>query len=52
MAALLYEQFVRSIDPEIELHPAWIGNVSALKIEKLLKEYSIPYLYALRNGRE
>lgn len=38
------------LNPEIEQHVAWVGNVSALKIEKHLKQYSIPYLYVLRAG--
>jgi hypothetical protein len=50
MSALLQKQFIGSLFPEIEQHAAWVGNVSALQIEKVLKQYSTPYLYALRAG--
>lgn len=50
MSVQLEEISVLSLNPEIEQHPAWVGKVSALNIEKLLKQYSIPYLYVLRAG--
>lgn len=50
MSTLLQEQVKRFATPEIEQHPAWIGNVSALVVEKRLRQFSIPFLYALRKG--
>ena len=50
MFTLFQDQSIGTLTPEIEKHPAWIGNVSALKIERILKNFSIPYLYALRAG--
>lgn len=34
----------------IEQHPAWIGTISGLKAEKLLRGHTTPYLYLLRSG--
>lgn len=49
--SLLAEKFViGSTSPGIEQHPAFIGNVSALIVEKRLRQFSIPYLYVLRTG--
>ncbi len=50
MSALLQQQSIETVLPEIEQHPAWVGNVSALIIEKFLKEFSTPYLFVLRAG--
>jgi hypothetical protein len=38
------------IKEEIENHPAWLGNISGIKAEKLLSEWKKPYLYVLRAG--
>lgn len=48
--SILLEELNVTLNPEIEQHPAWVGNVSALKVEKHLKQFSIPYLYVLRAG--
>lgn len=50
MSIQLEELNFLHMSPEIEQHPAWVGNISALNIEKLLKQYSIPYLYVIRAG--
>lgn len=50
MSALLEEQLIGSITPDIEQHVAWVGNVPALVVEKHLRQFSIPYLYVLRAG--
>jgi len=42
-------QHLLSILP-IELHPAWLGAISGLKAEKLLRGQKTPYLYLLRAG--
>lgn len=38
------------VDAEIQNHAAWLGNVSGLKAEKMLRGLNIPYLYVLRAG--
>jgi hypothetical protein len=35
---------------EIERHPSWLGSISGLQAEKLLRDYKKPYLYILRKG--
>lgn len=50
MSLQLEEHNILHMSPEIDQHPAWMGNVAALNVEKLLKQYSIPYLYILRAG--
>jgi hypothetical protein len=53
MTALLQELAEMSSTPikqEIEQHPAWIGNVSGLNAEKLLRGHQKPYLFLLRSG--
>lgn len=40
----------RSIINEIESHPSWLGNISGLKAERMLKKWKKPYLYVLRSG--
>lgn len=51
MSALLRD-FIESstINQEIQLHPAWYGDISGLKAEKLLRGRNQPYLYLLRAG--
>jgi|NOAtaT_7_FD_contig_21_13055445_length_815_multi_6_in_0_out_0_1 hypothetical protein len=39
-----------SIIHNIESHPAWLGDISGLKAEKMLRSYNQPYLYTLRAG--
>jgi len=39
-----------SIEQEIRNHQAWLGKVSGLKAEKLLRGRKTPYLYVLRVG--
>lgn len=39
-----------SVSQEIEIHPAWHGNISGLKAEKLLRGRKTPYLFILRSG--
>ena len=51
MSLLLQQEHeITSITPEIEQHPAWVGKVSALVVEKHLRKFQIPYLYVLRAG--
>lgn len=35
---------------QIQDHPAWLGNISGLKAEKMLKAQKKPWLYVLRAG--
>jgi len=39
-----------TIEQQTQLHPAWIGRVSGLKAEKLLRGRKTPYLFVLRAG--
>ncbi len=49
MSAVL-EQFIScSVEYDIQLHPAWIGLVSGLHADKLLRGKT-PYQYILRQG--
>src|SRR5262249_22040524 len=41
---------LHTIAHEIEQHPAWLGTISGLRAEKLLRSYTRPYLYILRSG--
>lgn len=50
MSAMLEKIFESHINDEIQSHPAWIGNISGLKAEKMLRGKNIPYLYVLRSG--
>lgn len=47
---LALNHVINSIHFDIQLHPAWIGRVSGLSAEKLLRNRDIPYLYVLRKG--
>lgn len=48
MSALLEQPI--TILSTIRLHPAWLGHVSGLKAEKMLRGRNLPYLYVLRDG--
>jgi hypothetical protein len=50
MSTLLQLFAEYSINQEIERHPAWLGPISGLKAEKLLRGRKKPYLYVLRAG--
>jgi hypothetical protein len=52
MSAIIQELFTSSIEYGIQLHPAWMGHVSGLTAEKLLRGRKIPYLYVLRQGEQ
>lgn len=39
-----------TINEEIKAHPAWMGQISGLKAEKLLRGQKRPYLFILRAG--
>lgn len=39
-----------SVDQEIQNHPAWVGNISGLVAEKMLRGLNIPFLFILRAG--
>lgn len=41
---------LNTVRNEIELHPSWLGHVSGLKAEKLLRNRKQPYLFVLRSG--
>ena len=49
MLAILHESLI-TVEQDIQFHPAWIGLVSGLKAEKVLRNKKIPYLYLLRGG--
>jgi hypothetical protein len=38
------------IHEAITFHPAWLGKVSGLIAEKMIRDQKIPYLYVLRAG--
>jgi hypothetical protein len=50
MTALLKQYSICSIDVEIQRHPAWIGLVSGLHADKMLRWIKTPYQYVLRQG--
>ncbi len=50
MSALLEQFYSCSIEYDIQLHPAWIGLVSGLHADKLLRGITTPYQYVLRHG--
>lgn len=50
MSALLEEDFSSSVTSEIQLCSAWLGMISGLKAEKMLRGKNVPYLYVLRAG--
>ena len=52
MSALLKSFIASSIEDEIQMHPAWLGNVSGLKAEKMLRGRYKPFLYILRAGEQ
>lgn len=41
-----------NVDHEIQNHPAWVGHITGLKAEKMLRGLKIPYLYVLRAGEQ
>lgn len=41
---------VQFINREIQSHPAWLGRVSGLKAEKMLRGPTKPFTYLLRAG--
>lgn len=49
MTALL-EFTASSIEQDIINHPTWLGRVSGLKAEKMLRGKKTPYLYVVREG--
>ena len=50
MVALLAQFNTCSIEYDIQNHPAWIGLVSGLHADKLLRGCKTPYQYVLRQG--
>jgi len=50
MSAILNEIYHTLINEEITHHSAWIGHISGLKAEKILRGFRHPYLYLLRRG--
>jgi hypothetical protein len=50
MTAILKKDTLSDIELEIMQHPAWLGYVSGLKAEKLLRGKKRSYLYVLRAG--
>jgi len=50
MLALLNQFCLDSIEENIQLHPAWIGLVTGLHADKLLRGITTPYQYVLRQG--
>lgn len=49
MSAVIKNIDFQRIHEEIKSHPAWLGNMSGLKAEKMLRRKA-PYLYVLRTG--
>lgn len=52
MTAMVNAENSKTIFQEIEEHSAWIGAVSGLSAEKMLRGKQIPYLYLLRAGEQ
>jgi len=50
MTAILKDTCHSHINEEFIHHPAWIGRMSGLKAEKMLRGFRHPYLYLLRGG--
>lgn len=51
MSAFLKEHaFDEAVLNSIMFHPAWLGHISGLKAEKMLRGRNKPYLYVLRAG--
>jgi len=50
MNSINHIMYKSSIEQEIEQHIAWLGHVSGLEAEKLLRGRKVPYLYVLRSG--
>lgn len=50
MQTILNNFLQNSFNQNITYHPAWIGRVSGLKAEKLLRGRKTPYLYVIRAG--
>lgn len=50
MTAILKQFNFNYIHDEIKAHPAWFGNLSGLKAEKMLRGSPTPYLFILRAG--
>jgi len=50
MSAILNDNDHSFILDEIQSHPAWLGCISGLKAEKLLRGQQAPYVYVLRAG--
>lgn len=51
MSALLQESTFNLLPtPEIQHNPSWLGKVSGLAAEKMLRGLNKPYLYVLRAG--
>jgi|LakMenEpi03Aug12_release.lakeMendotaPanAssembly.Ray.scaffolds.fasta_scaffold01000_4 hypothetical protein len=50
MTALKKHHFKNSVKNEIENNPAWLGHISGLKADKMLRNKKQPFLYVLRAG--
>ena len=50
MTALVKTINTITINEEIQSHPAWVGHLSGLKADKMLRGWKQPYLYILRSG--
>lgn len=50
MTAIAQNNLLSSIKDEVENHPSWLGHISGLRAEKLLRNKKQPYLYVLRAG--
>lgn len=50
MSAKTQHIFELNIKTEIEFHPAWLGHVSGLFAEKMIRHEKQPFLYVLRKG--
>lgn len=50
MTATLLKFSFNTIEQDITNHPAWLGNVSGLKAEKLLRNRTKSYIYVIRAG--
>lgn len=50
MSAIVQSLIASCIQQDIQQHTAWVGNISGLKAEKMLRGLKRPYTYVLRGG--
>lgn len=40
------------VEKDIYANTAWLGNISGIKADKMLRGHNVPYLYVLRKGEQ